>query len=158
MLTMTKIRSEAKSRMHCFNRPIFSLFMKAIAIRQDRLYDQENTRRRLLCLRVPVNRYGKKNKQLIARIFANLGYPGPSHDSTELPVTNIMVFLILLSRSIINRHCFVPVEKVIANVQSEWIVDQLQNQLSGNNSPKGKMKVDFTSVIQCATAICLKEY
>jgi ABC-2 type transport system permease protein len=89
----------------------------------------------------------RKNKQLISRIFANLGYAGPSNDSTELPITSIQVVFDPAIKVNYKQALASAVEKVIANVQSEWIVDQLQNQLSGNSSPKGKMKVDFTSVI-----------
>ena len=90
----------------------------------------------------------KKNKQLIARIFANLGYPGPSFDSTELPGTYIQVLFDPAIKVNYKQALAGVVEKVIANVQSEWIVDQLQNQLSGNTSPRGKMKVAFSRVIQ----------
>lgn len=89
----------------------------------------------------------KKNKQLIARIFANLGYPGTSLDSTEIPVTRIQILFDPAIKVNYKQALASAIEKVIANVQSEWIVDQLQNQLSGNTSPKEKMKVDFTSVI-----------
>lgn len=89
----------------------------------------------------------KKNKQLIARIFANLGYPGTSLDSTEIPVTRIQILFDPAIKVNYKQVLASAIEKVIANVQSEWIVDQLQNQLSGNTSPKEKMKVDFTSVI-----------
>jgi ABC-2 type transport system permease protein len=89
----------------------------------------------------------KKNKQLIARIFANLGYPGPSNDSTELPVINIQVVFDPAIKVNYKQALSAAIEKVIANVQSEWIVDQLQHQLSGNTSPRGKMKVDFSNVI-----------
>lgn len=90
----------------------------------------------------------KKNKQLIARIFANLGYPGTSNDSSDSPIPRITVIFDPAIKVNYKQALASAVEKVIANVQSEWIVDQLQNQLSGNSSPKGKMKVDFTSVIQ----------
>lgn len=89
----------------------------------------------------------KKNKQLIARIFANLGYPGTSLDSPEIPATRIQILFDPAIKVNYKQALASAVEKVIANVQSEWIVDQLQNQLSGNTSPKEKMKVDFTSVI-----------
>ncbi len=89
----------------------------------------------------------KKNKQLIAGIFANLGYPGPSFDSSQLPSTEIQVLFDPAIKVNYKQALSGIVEKVIATVQSEWIVDQLQNQLSGNTSPKGKMKVDFTEAI-----------
>ena len=89
----------------------------------------------------------KKNKQLIARIFSNLGYPAPAVDSTEWPPINIQVLFDPAIKVNYKQALAGGVEKVIANVQSEWIVDQLQNQLSGNTSPKGKMKVDFTKVM-----------
>ena len=89
----------------------------------------------------------RKNKQLIGRIFANLGYPGPSTDSTEIPVPRIQVIFDPAIKVNYKQALASAVEKVVANVQSEWIVDQLQNQLSSANSPKGKMKVDFSSVI-----------
>ena len=99
----------------------------------------------------------KKNKQLISRIFANLGYPGPSNDSTELPTPSIQVVFDPAIKVNYKQALASAVEKVVANVQSEWIVDQLQNQLSGNNSPKGKMKVDFSRCDSCRTAICFKK-
>jgi ABC-2 type transport system permease protein len=89
----------------------------------------------------------KKNKQLIARIFANLGYPGPAFDSMELPSTRIQVLFDPGIKVNYKQALSGAIEKVIANVESEWIVDQLQNQLSGSNSPKGKMRVDFTTAI-----------
>lgn len=89
----------------------------------------------------------RKNKQLIARIFANLGYPSTSTDSSAIPSINVQVVFDPAIKVNYKQALSNAVEKVIANVQSEWIVDQLQNQLSGNNSPKGKTKVDFTDVI-----------
>lgn len=89
-----------------------------------------------------------KNKQLIARIFSNLGYPSSNSDSGEVPNVNIQVLFDPAIKVNYKQALAGIVEKVIANVQSEWIVDQLQNQLSGNAPPKGKMKVDFSSVIQ----------
>ena len=88
----------------------------------------------------------KKNKQLIGRIFANLGYPG-STDSSDIPTPRIQVLFDPAIKVNYKQALASAVEKVVANVQSEWIVDQLQNQLSGANAPKGKMKVDFSSVI-----------
>ena len=89
----------------------------------------------------------RRNKQLIARIFANLGYPGPSFDSTQVPASSIQVLFDPAIKVNYKQALSGAVEKVVANVESEWIVDQLQNQLSGNNAPKGKMKVDFTGAI-----------
>ncbi|MGZ5135020.1 MAG: ABC transporter permease [Flavitalea sp.] len=90
----------------------------------------------------------KKNKQLINRIFANLGYTSPTLDSTELPATVIEVVFDPAIKVNYKQALTSSVEKVVATVQSEWIVEQLQNQLGANNSSKGKMKVDFSSVIQ----------
>ena len=90
----------------------------------------------------------KKNKQLIGRIFANLGYPSPALDSTELPATVIEVVFDPAIKVNYKQALASSVEKVVATVQSEWIVEQLQNQLGANNSSKGKTKVDFSSVIQ----------
>lgn len=89
----------------------------------------------------------KRNKQLIARIFANMGYPGSSFDSTELPPSNIQVLFDPAIKVNYKQALSGAVEKVVANVESEWIVDQLQNQLSGNTAQKAKMKVDFTGAI-----------
>lgn len=89
-----------------------------------------------------------KNKQLISRIFANLGYPGSATDSAEIPIPVIEVVFDPAIKVNYKQAIGNAIEKVVANVQSEWIVDQLQNQLSGTNAPKQKMKVDFSSVIQ----------
>ena len=89
-----------------------------------------------------------KNKQLISRIFANLGYPGSATDSAEIPIPVIEVVFDPAIKVNYKQAIGNAIEKVVANVQSEWIVDQLQNQLSGTNAPKEKMKVDFSSVIQ----------
>lgn len=89
----------------------------------------------------------KKNKQLIGRIFANMGYPGSGVDSTELPPTDILVVFDPAIKVNYRQAIAGIVEKVMANVQSEWIVDQLQNQLSNNSVARPRMKVDFASVI-----------
>jgi ABC-2 type transport system permease protein len=100
----------------------------------------------------------KKNKQLIGRIFANLGYPSASNDSTELPVTNIQVVFDPAIKVNYKQALASAIEKVIATVQSEWIVDQLQNQLSGNNPRKEKMKVDFGNVINVQQQVASRNY
>ena len=89
----------------------------------------------------------RKNKQLIGRIFANLGYPSPGLDSTELPSTSILVVFDPAIKVNYRQALSGAVEKVVANVQSEIIVDQLQNQLSSAASPQEKIKVDFTKAI-----------
>lgn len=89
----------------------------------------------------------KKNKQLIGHIFANLGFPGPMGDSTDLPAIKIQVVFDPAIKVNYKQALASAVEKVIANVESEWIIDQLQNQLSSNNSKAAKTKVDFASVI-----------
>ena len=122
--------------------------MKQIATRPDRLYKSGKYKAAIIVPAGASESLRKKNKQLIARIFANLGYPGTSNDSSESPIPRITVIFDPAIKVNYKQALASAVEKVIANVQSEWIVDQLQNQLSGNSSPKGKMKVDFTSVIQ----------
>ena len=90
----------------------------------------------------------KKNKQLISRIFANMGFPGPSIDSSLIASPTIQVVFDPAIKVNYKQALASAVEKVVANVQSEWIVDQLQNQLAGRASPKTKMKVDFSEVIR----------
>jgi ABC-2 type transport system permease protein len=90
----------------------------------------------------------KKNKQLISWIFANLGYPGPTPDSAVLPATVIELVFDPAIKVNYKQALASSVEKVVATVESEWIVDQLQNQLGANASSREKMKVDFSSVIQ----------
>lgn len=89
----------------------------------------------------------KKNKQLIARIFANLGYPGPAVDSNELPATQIQVVFDPAIKVNFKQALSGSVEKVVANVQAEWIVDQIQNQLASPAVQQKRTKVDFSKAI-----------
>lgn len=66
----------------------------------------------------------------------------------ELPAASIQIVFDPAIKVNYKQALASAVEKVIANVQSEWIVDQLQDQLSSSGSPKEKMKVDFSTVIQ----------
>ena len=98
----------------------------------------------------------KKNKQLIGRIFANMGYPGPGVDSSDLPPINVLVIFDPAIKVNYKQAIAGIVEKVMATVQSEWIVEQLQNQLSTNNLSRPRMKVDFASVINVEQAYASK--
>lgn len=90
----------------------------------------------------------RKTRQLITNVFANFGLI-EERDSASLPMINIRIFFDPAIKSNYRQSLSVTVEKIAANVQTEWVLDELQSQLSeGSEEPVEKIAFDLTRVMR----------
>ena len=90
----------------------------------------------------------KRTNQLISNVFANFGLLEEA-DSTELPAIDIKIFYDPAIKSNYKQTLSAAVEKISANVQAEWILDELQNQLSeGRSEPPENLRFDITRIMR----------
>jgi ABC-2 type transport system permease protein len=90
----------------------------------------------------------RKTKQLISKVFSNFGLPAEV-DSTDLPVINIKIFFDPAIKANYKQSLSGSVEKIAANVQTEWVLDELQQQLSeGREEIPPKIVFDISKIMQ----------
>jgi ABC-2 type transport system permease protein len=90
----------------------------------------------------------RKTKQLISRVFANFGFSAET-DSAKLPVIDIKIFFDPTIKSNYRQALSGAVEKIAANVQTEWVLDELQQQLSeGREEAPQKITFDITKIMR----------
>jgi ABC-2 type transport system permease protein len=90
----------------------------------------------------------KRTRQLISNVFANFGLLEES-DSTELPAIDIQIFYDPAIKSNYKQTLSGAVEKIAANVQTEWVLDELQQQLSeGRSESREKLSFDFSKIMK----------
>ena len=90
----------------------------------------------------------RKTKQLISSVFSNFGFPAEV-DSTQLPVINIKIFFDPAIKSNYKQALSGAVEKIAANVQAEWVLDELQQQLSeGKDEAPQKIAIDLSKIMR----------
>ena len=89
-----------------------------------------------------------KTKQLISKVFANFGLTNEI-DSTAIPAIDIKIFFDPTIKSNYRQSLSGAVEKIAANVQTEWVLDELQQQLSeGRDEAPKKIAFDITKVMR----------
>ena len=90
----------------------------------------------------------RKTKQLITSVFSNFGFPAEI-DSTQLPAINIKIFFDPAIKSNYKQALSGSVEKIAANVQTEWVLDELQQQLSeGKEEAPKKIAIDVSKIMR----------
>jgi ABC-2 type transport system permease protein len=90
----------------------------------------------------------RRTQQLVSNVFANFGLPTQT-DSTELPVINLKIYFDPAIKSNYKQTLTGAVEKITANVQTEWVLDELQRQLSeGRSEVPEKLTFDFTKIMR----------
>jgi ABC-2 type transport system permease protein len=90
----------------------------------------------------------RKTRQLITNVFANFGFPTET-DSAVLPVIDIKIFYDPAIKSNYKQALSGAVEKIAANVQTEWVLDELQQQLSeGSEEAPKKIAFDITKIMR----------
>ncbi len=90
----------------------------------------------------------RKTKQLISKVFANFGFSAET-DSATLPVIDIKIFFDPTIKSNYRQALSGAVEKIAANVQTEWVLDELQQQLSeGREDVPQKIAFDITKIMR----------
>src|SRR6185369_6862501 len=92
-----------------------------------------------------------KTRQVIANVFANFGLPAQV-DSTLLPSTDIKIFFDPAIKANYKQALSGAVEKIIANVQADWMLDELQNQLGEGRPETKKTEINLTDIIHVNTA------
>ena len=91
----------------------------------------------------------KKSKHIIGEIFANFGMTDES-DSVRAPEVPVIAITIIFDPAIkVNYQQTLAggLEKIIAGVQSEWLLDEMQNKLSENSGQK-KIKLDLAQMMK----------
>ena len=89
-----------------------------------------------------------KTRQLISTVFSNFGLPAEV-DSTLLPVIDIQIFFDPAIKSNYKQALSGAVEKIAANVQTEWVLDELQQQLSeGSEQAPKKVAFDLSKIMR----------
>lgn len=90
----------------------------------------------------------RKTKQLISNVFANFGLPA-ERDPAELPIIDIKIFFDPAIKSNYKQTLSSAVEKIAANVQTEWVLDELQQQLSeGRSETPERITFDITKILR----------
>lgn len=88
----------------------------------------------------------RKTRQMISSIFSNFGLPAEI-DSAQLPVIKLRILFDPAIKANYQQALSGSIEKTIANVQTEWVVEELQNQLGEGNPEAGKIDLDFSQII-----------
>lgn len=91
----------------------------------------------------------RKTDDVIMTIFANLGMTEQAVDSAKKIAYSVDLQIIFDPAIKLNYKQALSsgLEKVIANVQTEWMLDELQTQLSESSPHKEKIKVDFSQLM-----------
>ena len=89
----------------------------------------------------------RKTKQLISQVFSNFGLPAEV-DSAKLPVIDIKIFFDPAIKANYKQALSSAVEKIAANVQTEWVLDELQQQLSEGREERPKIKFELSSIMR----------
>ena len=90
----------------------------------------------------------RKTKQLISSVFSNFGFE-TERDTAELPVIDIKIFFDPAIKSNYKQALSGSVEKIAANVQTEWVLDELQQQLGeGREETPQKIAFDISKIMR----------
>ena len=98
----------------------------------------------------------KKTSQLISQVVANLGLNRQPIDSMVTPATTIKIFFDPAIKVNYKQALSTLLEKVIDNVQTEWMLNELQKQL-GQNAPNPEMKkIDLSPLMKVSQQYATK--
>lgn len=90
----------------------------------------------------------EKTRQLIVEVFSNFGLTEAPKDSVNLAAIGIKVLFDPAIKSNYKQTLTGGVQKIVAGIQAEWILDELQNQLSEGRADVKKTPVNLTEIIQ----------
>ena len=82
----------------------------------------------------------KKTEQLIGKIVRNMGVQTSLIDSVETPPVNLDLYFDPAIKVNYKQALGEGIEKIVAQVQSEWIITELQSQLSNGENKYPKVK------------------
>ncbi len=89
----------------------------------------------------------RKTHNLISQLFANLGKEDSTTFDNKSDGLRVNILFDPAIKANYKQVLSNGLEKVIANVQSEWILDELQIQLSEGTTVKTKSKIDLTQLV-----------
>jgi ABC-2 type transport system permease protein len=90
----------------------------------------------------------KKITQLMSQIFSNVGINKQPLDSAVVPPVDVRILFDPAIKVNYTQALSSALEKVITDIQSKWMLDELQNQLGISETPKEKVRIDFSSIIR----------
>lgn len=90
----------------------------------------------------------KKTQQTIGTVFSNFGLVATSADSSALASLELKIFFDPTIKANYRQALSGGIEKIIANLQNQWILDELHAQLSDGKTDVKKTEVDLTGIIQ----------
>jgi ABC-2 type transport system permease protein len=93
------------------------------------------------------NTLRRSTRQLIAAVFANFGIPAES-DSLLLPPIELEIIFDPAIKANYQQTLAGAIEKIVATVQTTWVLDELQNQLSTGNTERSKMDLDLSRTLR----------
>lgn len=88
----------------------------------------------------------RKTRQLIARVFSNFGLEADTSDNVNVPTIRLKVLVDPAIKANYRQSLSSGIEKIIANVQTTWLLDELQDQLSEGKSDSKKIKFDLSQI------------
>jgi ABC-2 type transport system permease protein len=90
----------------------------------------------------------EKTRQLIVTVFSNFGLTEAPQDSLDITAIGIKILFDPAIKSNYKQTLTGGVQKIVAGIQAEWILDELQNQLSEGRTDAKKTPVKLTEIIQ----------
>jgi ABC-2 type transport system permease protein len=90
----------------------------------------------------------KKTAQTIGNVFSNFGLTESSTDSVVVSSVELKIFFDPTIKANYRQALSGGIEKIIANLQNQWILDELHTQLSDGKADVKKTEVDLMGIIQ----------
>jgi len=90
----------------------------------------------------------EKTRQLIEKVFSNFGLISPPADSDAIASVGIKVLFDPAIKSNYKQALTGGVQKIVASIQAQWILDELQNQLAEGRTDTKHIAVNLTDIIQ----------
>lgn len=88
----------------------------------------------------------RKTRQLIAKVFANFGMEADTSDHKAIPTIHLKVLVDPAIKANYRQNLTSGIEKIIANVQTTWLLDELQEQLSEGKEDSKKIAFDISQI------------
>lgn len=89
----------------------------------------------------------RKTRQLISQVFANFGMDADTSDRAEIPTLRLQVLVDPAIKANYRQSLTSGIEKIIADVQMAWLLDELQEQLAEGSEETAKMTFDLSKIM-----------
>jgi ABC-2 type transport system permease protein len=93
-------------------------------------------------------RLRKKTQQMITNVFSNFGLGSGELDTTKLPTINVTILFDPAIKANYQQTLAGIIEKIMASVQTKWVLEELQNELQDGNTSAEKIDIDLSQVFQ----------